>query len=321
MPRAARLDVPDLLQHVIVRGVNRCGIFVDDKDRQVFLDRLSLLLGETQTECLAWALMSNHFHLLLRPRQNRLAHVMRRLLTGYALYFNRRHDRSGHLFQNRYKSIICEEDVYLLELVRYIHLNPLRAGLVDDLDALENYPWSGHAVLMGRGTLAGQAVEEVLGVFGTRMATARRAYNSFVADGIEMGRRDEFVGRKAVSVDRSGGIGADQRILGGDEFRGVLGRHVGLADRLDRCLAVAEVVKRVCDHYGIESGALETRTRTSRIAVVRSVICYLCVRELSHNGVEVGTAIGLKRAAVSRAALRGAALVAADGVLLDMVNK
>ena len=176
MPRTARLDAANLLQHVIVRGVERCDIFSDDNDRSRFVGKLSKLLVQTGTECLAWALMSNHVHLLLRPRQTLLAPVMRRLLTGYAIYFNLRHKRAGHLFQNRYKSIVCEEDAYLLELIRYIHLNPLRAGLVKDLAALDSYPWSGHAVIMKKGVMEAQAVDEVLAYFGKRNSEVRKKY-------------------------------------------------------------------------------------------------------------------------------------------------
>ena len=113
MPRTARIDLPGLLQHVIVRGIERRDIFVDDRDRRLFLERLSRLLSKTDVECLAWALMSNHFHLLLRLRSTKLSVFMRRLLTGYAIVFNLLHKRSGHLFQNRYKSIVCQEDAYL----------------------------------------------------------------------------------------------------------------------------------------------------------------------------------------------------------------
>jgi len=141
MPRQPRLDAPGLLQHVMARGIERREIFTDDKDRQSFLNRLAAILEDTQTLCYAWALIPNH--LLLRTGATPLSKVMRRLMTGYAVSFNRRHKRSGHLFQNRYKSIVCEEDPYLLELIRYIHLNPLRTGLVKDLKELDQYPWSG----------------------------------------------------------------------------------------------------------------------------------------------------------------------------------
>ncbi len=150
MPRLARLDAPGLLQHVMARGIERREIFRDDKDRKSFLERFAIILEETQTQCYAWALIPNHFHLLLRTGITQLSKVMRRLMTGYAVTFNKRHKRSGHLFQNRYKSIVCEEDPYLLELIRYIHLNPIRAGLVKDLKELEKYPWTGHATILGK---------------------------------------------------------------------------------------------------------------------------------------------------------------------------
>ena len=163
MPRQARLDAPGVLQHVMARGIERRKIFWDDKDRTSFLERLALILEETQTQCYAWTLIPNHFHLLLRTGLSAsadasrcragatpLSSVMRRLMTGYAVTFNIRHRRSGHLFQNRYKSVVCEEDPYLLELIRYIHLNPLRAGLVEDLNALDKYPWTGHSTILGR---------------------------------------------------------------------------------------------------------------------------------------------------------------------------
>ena len=149
MPRQPRLDAPGLLQHVMARGIERRKLFRDDKDRKAFLERLANILEETQTQGYAWALIPNHFHLLLRIGRTPLGKVMRRLMTGYAVTFNKRHKRSGHLFQNRYKSVICEEDPCLLELIRYIHLNPLRANLVQDLKQLDKYPWSGHSAILG----------------------------------------------------------------------------------------------------------------------------------------------------------------------------
>ena len=133
MPRKARLDASGALHHIIVRGIERRKIFRDDSDRDNFLNRIGGILRDSQTRCFAWALMPNHFHLLLRTGPVPVSNVMRRLLTGYAVSFNLRHRRSGHLLQNRYKSILCQEDAYLLELVRYIHLNPLRAKLVSDV--------------------------------------------------------------------------------------------------------------------------------------------------------------------------------------------
>ena len=103
----------------------------------------------SRTAVYGWALLTNHAHLLLLSGPDGLPQLMRRFLTGYALAYNRRHERHGRLFQNRYKSIVCEEDGYFVELLRYIHLNPIRAGLVRTLNDLERYPWSGHGVLLG----------------------------------------------------------------------------------------------------------------------------------------------------------------------------
>ena len=130
MPRLARLDAPGVLHHIIIRGIERRKIFRDDRDRENFLDRLERILLETKTGCYAWTFLENHAHFLMRTGEIPLATVMRRLLTGYAVSFNRRYKRHGHLFQNRYKSIVCQEDTYLLELVRYIHLDPLLPVLV-----------------------------------------------------------------------------------------------------------------------------------------------------------------------------------------------
>jgi len=151
MPRKARIDAPNALHHVIVRGIERKKIFRSDYDRKDIVSRLGKLMPETDTDCFAWALIPNHFHLLLRTGSVPIAVFMSRLLTGYAGWFNRKYKRHGQLFQNRYKSFLCQEDAYLKELVRYIHLNPLRAGIVSDMNELDKHPWCGHSVLMGQG--------------------------------------------------------------------------------------------------------------------------------------------------------------------------
>ena len=139
MPRKSRIDTPGALHHIIARGIERRSIFGDDHDRDDFLKRLGKVLSETGTICYAWALIPNHFHLLLRTGMVSISTVMRRVLTGYAVCFNYRHNRSGHLFQNRFKSILCPEDPYLKELVRYIHLNPLRAKIVSEWHICWNF--------------------------------------------------------------------------------------------------------------------------------------------------------------------------------------
>ncbi len=141
MTRQARIYAPDALQHVIARGIGRGKIFRDDEDREDFLSRLGKIIKQTDTKCYAWSLIPNHFHLLLKTGTVPIATIVRRLLTGYAAGFNRRHQRSGHVFQNRYKSILCQEDTYLTELVRYIHINPLRTRLVQDMGENQGTPY------------------------------------------------------------------------------------------------------------------------------------------------------------------------------------
>lgn len=141
MPRRARLVIPGGLFHVIARGNERRKIILDRSDYSEFLERLEIGLDKSKCRCLAWVLMPNHFHLLIQSGpQGTAAPLMRGLMTGYVGYFNRRYHRSGHLFQNRYKSILCDRDAYLTELVRYIHLNPVRAKIVKTLEELKLFP-------------------------------------------------------------------------------------------------------------------------------------------------------------------------------------
>src|SRR3989339_2206573 len=163
MPRHRRLDLPGAVYHVITRGIERREIFKDSDDRKEFIDRLANGVKEVGCKCYGWALMPNHFHLLIRMNNRPLSDLMRKLLTGYAIYFNRRYKRSGYLYQNRYKSVLCQEDAYLLELVRYIHLNPLRAELVNDIAGLNKHPWSGHMTLAGKRCAGWQSVDEKIG--------------------------------------------------------------------------------------------------------------------------------------------------------------
>lgn len=119
MPRQARLNIAGAIYHVITRGIERREIFKDEEDREEFLIRLGEGIKKVECRCYGWALMSNHIHLIIGTGTKSLSELMKRVLTGYAIYFNKKHKRRGYLFQNRYKSILCQEEVYLLELVRY----------------------------------------------------------------------------------------------------------------------------------------------------------------------------------------------------------
>ena len=194
MPRKARIDAPGALHHIIIRGIEQRQIFRDNHDRDQFIQRLADNLSDTETPCYAWALIPNHVHLLFKTGLTPIATIMRRLLTGYAVYFNRRHCRHGHLFQNRYKSILCQQEPYFCELVRYIHLNPLRAALVEDIRALDKYPYSGHSAVLQSVKRDWQQADYVLSFFGKRKSDAKKAYRHFVEKGVMQGRRPELTG-------------------------------------------------------------------------------------------------------------------------------
>jgi REP element-mobilizing transposase RayT len=321
MPRKARIDAPGALHHIIGRGIERRKIFYNDTDRDNFLERLETILKETSTPCYAWALIPNHFHLLLRTGKVPISTVMRRLLTGYAVSFNRRHRRYGHLFQNRFKSILCQEDVYLKQLVGYIHLNPLRARLVADLKALSKYPYGGHSVIMGKRTREFQDVDYVLGLFGNKVAKARRNYREYVHKSAELGRRPELVGGgllrssggwgvlKAMSKARIH-VKGDERILGESDFvEKVLAQQQEQFERRYWLKAqgydIDRVVTKAAEVFNLESEQICKPGNQPLRVKARSLVCYWAVRELGLSGPSVGKLLGIGQPAVSRAVVRG----------------
>jgi putative transposase len=320
MPRQARMDAPGALHHIIIRGIDRRLIFTDDRDREDFLKRLSDLLTDSQTPCYAWALMSNHAHLLLRTGRLAIAAIMQRLLTGYAVSFNRRHRRHGHLFQNRYKSILCQEDQYLRQLVAYIHLNPLRARIVEDTAALREYPFTGHSALMGRVARPWQATQYVLGFFGRSVSEARRNLQQHVVQWSSKGRCHELTGGglvrsaggwralKEAYRDRVRRVG-DERLLGSSEFVASTlkqaGEHYERRMRLQSAgIGLEELIGGVCRYFGIAEKELTRPTRRTAIAKVRGLIGLMATRELSIPGSVVARRFKQDRSAVSRAAQR-----------------
>ena len=322
MPRLARLDAPGVVHHVIIRGIERSKIFRDNKDRNNFLDRLGKLLPETKTCCYAWALLPNHAHFLFRTGDVGLSTLMRRLLTGYVVTFNRRHRRHGHLFQNRYKSIVCQEDVYLKELVRYMHLNPLRGRIVENITDLDKYPYCGHGVLLGKRKREWQDSKYVLSYFGRRIGEARKRYLSYVREGAEEGRRPELVGGglvrslggweevKKMRLKGRDMLKGDERILGESDF--VLEVLSQANERYSRPYELKSlgydlegVEQRVVEIFGIEREELYSRSRDKRRAEARGLFCYWAVRELGANGTDMGRLLGISQPAVVYAVRRG----------------
>jgi hypothetical protein len=243
---------------------------------------------------------------------------MRRLLTGYVVNFNRKHRRYGHLFQNRYKSILCEEDPYLLELTRYIHLNPVRAGMVQGLGDLKHYPWSGHSAVMGELRREWQDVDELLAYFGKERRKAIREYEKYVSQGVSQGRRPELVGgglirssggwSAVVSIRRRGiqAVG-DQRILGGSEFvEGLLSeaeRRTRETLRVRKKVPdLASLGREIMGKEGLREEELRSGSRKRGVSRGRRLFCQLAVRKMGYTGAEVARYLGVTTSAVNRAA-------------------
>ena len=321
MPRKARIDAPGALHHIIVRGIERKAIFRDAIDYSNMLDRLETVLIETQTPCFAWALMPNHLHMLIRTGHVPISTVMRRLLTGYAQQFNRRHQRHGPLFQNRFKSILCEYNAYFLELVRYIHLNPLRAGIVKDLKELKSHPYSGHGVVMGNLKNIWQDVDSVLGMFTPKVYSARRSYAVFIAKGVELGHRPELTGGGLVrSVggwsafkslrSKSQCLMGDERILGSSDFVETVLALAG-ENYAYQTLAKAKgltldlVISKVSEHFDIPIEIIKGYGKQRKLSRAKSIVCWLAVDKLGKNGRQIAKRIGISPSAVSKARIRG----------------
>jgi putative transposase len=324
MPRKSRLDAPGILHHIIVRGIERRPIFMSAGDRRDFFGRCGTLFAESATRCYAWAFLPNHVHLLLRTGKVPLSKIMARLLSGYAATFNRRHTRSGHLFQNRYKSIICQEDSYFKDLVRYIHLNPVRARLVSDIDGLNTYPWSGHRVLLGRRLCAWQDAKYTLSSFG---GTA--AYLEFLKEGFAQGHRPDLIGGGLVRSHGGWGevrkgrnlVKGDERILGDTSF--VMSILTDAQEKLERRYAMTQsgigvhtVEKRVTDLFAVTTDDLYGQSRRRPTAQARSLFCFWAVRELGLPQKTLADRFSVSEPAITYAVRRGENIARKNGYRL-----
>jgi REP-associated tyrosine transposase len=259
--------------------------------------------------------------------------IMRRLLTGYAMNYNRRHRRSGHLFQNRYKSILCQDEPYFLELVRYIHLNPLRAKLLSDLSGLNSYPYTGHAAIMGKVSYTWQKVDDVLLRFGKRVNPARKRYREFIEKGLQMGKRPEFTGGglvrsmggwTAVKALRQAKalMKGDERILGDSDFvETILTQNQEAYDRQHRLKAkgvdIDGIAHRVSQLLEMPVEKVWSKGKYRPIVAARSLLCYWAVRELGMSATSLAAKFEISANAISKSVMRGEAIVHENGFELE----
>ncbi len=323
MPRTGRIDAPGVLHHIIIRGIEKKKIFRDEHDQEQMVERLGKVLVETNTACYAWALMTNHAHFLFRTGSVPLSKVMMRLLTGYAVYFNRKYKRHGSLFQNRYKSILCQEEVYFKELIRYIHLNPLRAGMVSQYNQLKNYRYCGHGSVLGLRETNWHDTRYVLSVFGSKPKRAREKYQEYVSEGRTHGRKPELVGggfirshggweevRKRFKGKARRWIKSDERILGSSDFveqilkmaEESLSRE---AELKQSGYDLKKLEEKVAELYDIKGQEIYAKGRQKERVAARSLFCYWAARELNISLKELAKIFSLTIPAVSYAVRRG----------------
>ncbi len=259
MARKPRLHVDEGIYHVMLRGNGGQAIYFDDDDRLHFYLLMQEGIARYGHRIHGFCLMSNHVHLVVEVGAQPLAKIMQNLSFRYTRWVNKKQKRIGHLFQGRYKAVLVDRDSYLLELVRYVHLNPVRAKLVRQA---HHYPWCGHRAYLGRETLPWLTTEWVLSQFGTRLGTSRNRYEAFVREGYREGRRDDF---------HSGGDD-DGRVLGDERFTR---RTLNKAITSPKTVTLDQLIQMVCEKYNVTEKTLASVGRERATSEARSVVGWL----------------------------------------------
>lgn len=261
MARRPRIEYPGALYHVISRGNQRQKIFRAPADYTRYCHLLARYQHRYGFSLYAYVLMPTHIHLLVETGLTPLSKVMQGLQQSYTLYVNRRYNLIGHLFQGRYKAVLCQKDAYLLELIRYIHLNPVRARLTQSPQA---YRWSSHGIYLHGRPHGGVTVDPVLAQFGRTRARAIAGYRAFVREGLRQGHRAELY------------QATDERVLGDETFIArVAGREqrqgpVGLVKT-----SLPEVTDLVSRATGVPRALLTDRGRYRAAAQARALVAHV----------------------------------------------
>lgn len=286
--RKPRIHFPNAFYHVILRGNGKQDIFFDDQDRYRFYLLLQEGVERFRHRIYAFCLMTNHIHLVLQVQDIPLSRIMQNLAFRYTRWVNWRHGRSGHLFQGRYKAVLVDGDAYLLELVRYVHLNPVRAGMAE---TAAEYSWSGHRAYIGKDVVPWLCAAPTLEMFSTRMAAAIEGYALFVSDGATDGRRPDFHGE---------GIG-DSRVLGDEGFvEAVTGPGCNAVNKI----SVDDVVAAVCGYYGTKPEMLAQSGKGRALSRARGMAAWIVQEMPSCSLTELGHMTGRDISSLSAVARR-----------------
>ena len=290
MARPLRIEYPGAHYHVMSRGNERRAIVRDDPDREKRLDWLRRTVETYGWRLHAFVLMNNHEHLFVETPEANLAAGMQFLNGAYTSYFNRRHRRAGHLFQGRYKAQLVEEEGYYLEVSRYLHLNPVRAGCVE---RPQQYRWSSYAGYHDpRRTLDWITYGNVLGEFASDRKRARTAYRRFVSAGVEQKPASPF------SKAFRGVVVGSEKFL--DRVREMLGEHeadpaIPQLGQLRAMPSLETIGQVVADEFGVEVGDWAKGRRSDNVS--RAMAAYLARRRFGYRAKDVASALGYSSAA------------------------
>jgi REP element-mobilizing transposase RayT len=301
MARKPRIHFPGAFYHVILRGNGKQDIFFEDEDRYRFYLLLQEGVERFRHRIHAFCLMSNHVHLVVQVEDIPLSRIMQNLSFRYTRWVNWRHGRSGHLFQGRYKAVLVDGDSYLLELVRYVHLNPVRARVVT---SAEEYPWTGHKAYCGEEIIPWLCTDMTLKMLSAKRNKAIHAYMALVRDGTMGGRRREFHGE---------GIG-DCRIFGDEEF---VHNLVGEEKEIPEKITVDDVISAVCRYHGTNQAELARSGKKRALSHVRAMAAWIVQDLPSCSLTELGSRTQRDLSSLSAAAKRLHARSVDESLLLE----
>lgn len=287
MARKPRVEFDGAFYHVIVRGNQRQKIFRDDRDRLYYLERVQHYRQRYQFKIYAYVLMSNHVHFLLETGKAPLSKILQGIQFTYTQYYNRRYHTVGHLFQGRYKAILCDRDAYLLELVRYIHLNPARLKSPKELTT---YRWSSHGSYLGKKGAVAVDTTLVLNQLGNSASQASKAYRKFIDDGRSLGHDDRYY--QAI----------DQRFLGDEKFVGMMAERApkGEIRPTGRKLRFENILAAVAQVHRCGVGDLTGAGRQRAWAKPRAQLAYLAREWSSMKAIEIARRLRRDASMVSR---------------------
>lgn len=323
MSRKPRIEFTGAFYHVLARGNNKQDIFRNKQDYRVYIDRLNKYHKRYKFILYAYVLMANHVHLLVETDMIPLSKIMQGIQQSYTAYFHKKYDYIGHVFQGRYKAILCQRDNYLLELVRYIHLNPVRAGLVD---TPEDFSWSSHQVYIGR--LHQPFVERdlILKMLSEDESSEEKAYWQFIRDGIRKEYQDPFDNL------------VDHLYLGDIEFVEGLKKRIKGQERTEsqkrtknkqgpqnpvilRKKTLSEALKAVTQITGVFSESILSMSREQLISRARSLYAFVAVRRLGMSNKSVAEFLGREINSVSYMIRIIDEKMSQDKVILDQLDR